>query len=184
MGGRNSVARLLTGSLAVMVATWATSAAPADAWRLRVSAKLLSVYDAPAAARLSVTSARFNAKGWVQADVHYDCSNEARRVLATRLLVGSSVRVGSYCVMEGWVAPETLSQLAAVSGVERVSLPSYAIVPKLKAAGTSAAPAAPGINHNGVSIMRADQFVSQTGINGTGAKVGVQSGGISNVKVI
>jgi hypothetical protein len=88
--------------------------------------------------------------------------------------------------MEGWVAPDTLASLAAVSGVDRVSLPSYAIVPKLKA-GPSASPATPAriaINRNGVTIMHADQFVSQTGINGTGAKVGVQSGGISNVKVI
>jgi CubicO group peptidase (beta-lactamase class C family) len=168
-----------------MVATWATSAVPADAWRLRVSAKLLSVYDAPAASRSSaVTSARFNAKGWVQADVHYDCSNGSRSVIATRLSVSSSVRLASYCVVEGWVAPETLSQLAAVAGVERVSLPSYAIVPKLKAAGTAAAPARYTINHNGATIMHAGEFFDQTGITGTGAKVGVQSGGISNVQVI
>jgi Subtilase family len=169
-----------------MVATWATPAAPADAWRLRVSAKLLSVYDAPAAVRSSGTSARFNAQGWVQADVHYDCSNEARSVIATRLSVSSSIRLASYCVMEGWVAPETLSQLASVTGVARVSLPSYAIVPKVKAApsSTPATPARLQINGTGVTIMHADQFVSQTGINGTGAKVGVQSGGISNVNVI
>ena len=183
MGRRYSLARLLTGSLVVMVATWAPSATPADDWRLRVSAKLLSVYDGPAAARASVTSARFNEKGWVQADVHYDCSNEARSLIAARLSVSSSVRLASYCVVEGWVAPEALSQLAAEQGVERVSLPSYAIVPRLKA-GTSATPAASAINHNGVSIMHADQFVTQTGLNGTGAKVGVQSGGISNIKTI
>src|SRR3569833_368167 len=186
MRGRYSVARLLTGSLVVMVATWATSAAPADAWRLRVSAKLLSVYDAPAGARSSGTSARFIAEGRVQADVHYDCSNEARSVIATRISVSSSVQLASYCVMEGRLAPEALSQLAAVNGVERVSLPSYAIVPKLQAdpSASSATPAAIAINHNGVTIMHADQFAAQTGLNGSGAKVGVQSGGISNVKAI
>src|ERR1700760_4241615 len=105
MGGRNSVARLLFGSFAVMVATWATPAAPADAWRLRVSARLLSVYDAPAAARSAVSRARFTGRGWIQADVHYDCSNAARSAIAARLQVSSAVQVAPYCVMEGWVAP-------------------------------------------------------------------------------
>src|SRR5436309_8049931 len=101
MGGRYPVARLLFSSLAVITTIWVTPAAPADAWRLRVSAKLLSVYDAPATARASVTSARFNAQGLVQADVHYDCSNEARSVISTNLSVSSSIRLASYCVIEG-----------------------------------------------------------------------------------
>src|SRR5512140_3439879 len=99
MGGRFSVARLLTSSLAVVMAVWVIPAGPADAWRLRVSARLQSVYDAPAAARASVPSARFNARGWVQADVHYDCSDEARSVLSTSLSVSSSIRLVSYCVL-------------------------------------------------------------------------------------
>jgi hypothetical protein len=41
-----------------------------------------------------------------------------------------------------------------------------------------------GIDRNGVSIMRADQFVTQTGANGSGAKVGVQSAGISSLQTI
>ena len=138
MGGRYSVARLLTGSLAVIIAIWVTPAAPADAWRVRVSAKLQSVYDAPATARTSVTSARFNARGWVQADVHYDCSNEARSDISTRLSVSSSIRIASYCVIEGWVAPDTLAQLASVYGVNRVSLPPYATVPTITSSRTAA----------------------------------------------
>ena len=182
MGGRNPIARLLI-SLAAIAAVGVTPAAASDAWRLRVSAKLLSVYDAPAAARSLAPTARFNDQGWVQADVHYDCSNEARAVISAGLSVSASIRVASYCVIEGWVAPDTLSRLAAAEGVERVSLPSYAIFPSIKAT-TSASPAAGGINGNGVAIMHADQFVSQTGINGAGVKVGVQSGGISNVILI
>ena len=49
-----------------------------------------------------------------------------------------------------------------------------------ESAGTVALPAASpagGIDRNGVTIMRADQFVAQTGANGAGAKVGVQSVG-------
>jgi len=182
MGGRNPIARLLI-SLAAIAAVGVTPAAASDAWRLRVSAKLLSVYDAPAAARSLAPTARFNDQGWVQADVHYDCSNEARAVISAGLSVSASIRVASYCVIEGWVAPDMLSRLAAAEGVQRVSLPSYAIFPSIKAT-TSASPAAGGINGNGVAIMHADQFVSQTGINGSGVKVGVQSGGISNVILI
>ncbi len=184
MGGRFSFARLLTRSLAVIFAVGATPAAPAEGWRLRVSAKLQSIYDAPAAARASVNAARFNAQGWVQADVHYDCSSQARSVISTGLSVSSSIRLAPYCVIEGWVPPDTLAQLASLEGVKRVSLPSYAIVPSIKASSPAATSASGAINANGVSILHADQFVSKTGINGAGVKVGVQSGGISNVKVI
>jgi subtilase family protein len=41
-----------------------------------------------------------------------------------------------------------------------------------------------GIDANGVSIMRAGQFVSQTGTGGAGVMVGVQSIGVSNLSVI
>ncbi|MEA3178926.1 MAG: hypothetical protein QOI59_2449 [Gammaproteobacteria bacterium] len=189
MGGRYSVAGLLT-SLAGIAVAWGIIASPAtaaDAWRLRVSAKLLSVYDASASGRSAVTAARFNEKGWVQADVHYDCAAEspAKALGSAGLSISASAKLASFCVIEGWVAPQLLSQIAAVTGVKHVSLPSYAVVPHLKA--TTSAPtasAAGAINLNGVQIMRADQFVTQTGTSGASAKVGVQSGGISNIKTI
>src|ERR1700754_1154839 len=136
MGGRHSVARLLF-SLAGIVVAWGSTAFPAvaaDAWRLRVSSKLLSVYDAPAGNRLAVASARFNAKGWVQADVHYDCAGEspAQALGSAGLAISSAARLASFCVIEGWVAPGSLAQIATITGVKRVSLPSYAVVPHLK----------------------------------------------------
>jgi hypothetical protein len=87
-------------------------------------------------------------------------------------------------VIEGWVAPEGLSHIAAVAGVKRVTLPAYAVHPRLKGAAAPAASSAGTIDLNGVKIMHADQFVTQTGAGGAGAKVGVQSGGISNLKII
>ena len=189
MGGKHSGARLLI-SLACVVAAWAppvpvawaNPAAADDGWRVRVAAKLLSVHDAPASR--SVTAARFDARGRVQADVHYDCSREppAGSLAAAGLAISSSARVTPFCVIEGWIAPERLAQIASVAGVRRVALPSYAIFPSLKA--TPAASAAGAINSNGVAIMHADQFISQTGLNGTGVTVGVQSAGISNITVI
>jgi hypothetical protein len=182
MGGTYSVAGLLI-SLAIVVAAWVGPAAAADAWRLRVTSRLLAVHDAPAASRLAMPAARFNARGWVQADVHYDCSAAAESQIGAHLSVSSSIKLAPYCVIEGWVAPERLAQVATVTGVNRVSLPSYAIFPSIKAA-TTASSAATAINANGVAIMHADQFVSKTGLNGTGVKVGVQSAGISSIAVI
>ncbi len=192
MGGKHSVARLFIVLVGIAVA-WggrASPAAEADAWRLRVSAKLLSIHDAPTGGRSAVSvssSARFNEKGWVQADVHYDCAGDAlaQALVSAGFSISSSVRLVPFCVIEGWIAPESLSQIAAVAGVKHVVLPTYAVHPHLK--GTTAAPAASAagaIDVNGVQIMRAGQFVSQTGSNGAGAKVGVQSGGISNLKTI
>ena len=189
MGGRHSIARLLTGLVALVV-TWGSVALPvatADGWRLRVSAKLLSIYDAPIGGRPVVTSARFNDKGWVQADVQYDCAGEtpSSALVAAGLSIGTSVRLAPFCVIEGWVAPQLLAQVAAVAGVEHVELPAYAVHPRLKAgAAAPAASAAGTIDLNGLKIMRADQFVAQTGTGGAGAKVGVQSGGISNLTTI
>ena len=172
MGGRRWVAGLLLG-LVGMVAGWGSEAAPAqraDAWKLKV-----------------LTAGRFNEQGAVQVDVRYDCASEtaARAVAAAGLTVNSSVRLASFCVVEGWAEPKSLSDIAFVAGVEHVTLPTYAVHPVLKS--TAAAPAASAatvIDNNAVLIMHADQFISQTGTNGTGAKVGVQSGGISNLETI
>ena len=187
MGGRHSVTRLLIVLVGIAVARGGSPAAEADAWRLRVSAKLLSIHDVPTGGRSAVTSARFNEKGWVQADVHYDCAGDTpvQALVSAGLSISSSVRLAPFCVIEGWVAPESLSQIAAVAGVKHVVLPTYAVHPRLK--GAIAVPAASStgaIDINGVQIMRAGQFVAQTGTTGVGAKVGVQSGGISNLKTI
>jgi hypothetical protein len=209
MGGANKVARLIM-SLGTIVGVWGVAdlqAGASDEWRSRVSAKLLSLHDAPAAARpatagyqeselLSNAMAlepRLNERGWVQADVHYDCARDTpTEVLASAgLSVNSSVKLAPLCVVEGWIAPEALSAVAAVAGVTRVTVPSYAMHPRRAVPATASLVSAPaassaggGIDRNGVTIMRADQFVTQTGASGGGAKVGVQSAGISSLHTI
>jgi Subtilase family len=189
MGGRHSVARLLIGFVGIVVA-WGSvesPAATADAWRLRISGKLLAIYDASPSGRSAATAAaRFNEKGWVQADIHYDCAGETptQALVSAGLSVGASVRLAPFCVIEGWVAPQALDHIARVAGVTRVTLPTYAVHPRLKGTSAPAAASAAAIDLNGVKIMHADQFVAQTGASGAGAKVGVQSGGISNLKTI
>jgi hypothetical protein len=219
MGGANNVVRLFM-SLVTMVGAWRVAdlqAGTADEWRSRVSTQLLSIYDAPTAPRpatidhyesglLSNAMAlepRFNEQGWVQVDVHYDCSQHtATNALGSAgLSVSSAIKLPPLCVVEGWIAPESLSAVAAAAGVTRVTVPSYAMHPRRAVPGAPsnsmaalqessrllarpAASSAGGIDRNGVTIMRADQFVAQTGTSGAGAKVGVQSVGISSLQTI
>jgi hypothetical protein len=218
MGGVNKVAGLFM-SLGTIVGLWGVAdlqAGAADEWRSRVSTTLLSIYDAPAAARpaavlghegeassnAAALAPRFNEQGWVQADVHYDCSQDTpTQLVSAGLAVTSSIKLASLCVVEGWIAPESLPVVAVVAGVTRVTVPAYAVHPRRavpeaasnspvrlrESSGPVARPAASpagGIDRNGVTIMRADQFVSQTGVNGAGAKVGVQSAGISSLQTI
>jgi hypothetical protein len=177
----------------------------AEAWRSRVARQLLVVHDAPAGsttASASELGPRFDASGRVQVDVHYDCALDAplSGLSAAGLLIGGSVKIAPFCVVEGWVAPAAVDQVAAVAGVVRVQVPAYAMrihPPTLTQSQIQSAPAvsprakaqgqvAPGtaIDANGVSIMRADQFVTQTGTNGAGAKVGVQSTGVYSLATI
>lgn len=218
MGGATKVARLSTG-LITIVGVWGLAelrAGATDEWRSSVSAKLLSVYDAPTASRpptghyeselasdAAALEPRFNEQGRVEADVHYDCSQDVPKSALTSagLSVSSSVKLAPLCVVEGWIAPESLPAVAKIAGVTRVTVPSYVMHPRRvvhatpsssaapmpEPAGTGALPAATpagGIDRNGVTIMHADQFVAQTGANGAGAKVGVQSVGISSLQTI
>jgi hypothetical protein len=217
MGGAKKIAGL-SMSLVAIVGVWGVAdlrAGAADEWRSRVSTKLLSVYDAPTASGSSTVSQyesepvsnatavepHFDGQGWVQADVHYDCLQDtpAKALASAGLSVSSSIKLAPLCVVEGWIAPESLSAVAAVDGVTRVTVPSYAVHPRRAVPQTPftgplqessrqvarpAASPAGGIDRNGVTIMRADQFVTQTGTNGTGAKVGVQSAGISSLQTI
>lgn len=227
MGGPRYLA---WGSLTLLgiAAAVSAGAAHADAavdWRARVSAKLLSIYDAAARGRTSAPSGGSSAstapsapgygaspflphidtQGRVQVDVHYDCSLAAPvgALAAAGLSVDTSVHVPPLCVVEGWIAPSGLPSIASAVGVSSVTVPRYALPPHapptsmVAPAGHSAPrlalphelprsraqPSNP-IDGSGVTIMRADQFVSQTGTSGTGVTVGVQSTGVASLSVI
>lgn len=223
MGGAKKVASLSIGFVALVGVGVGVGrvtdlrAESADDWRSRVSTKLQSHYDTPAATRVATAhdhenerdsnatalDPRFNEQGWVQADVHYDCSQDtpAKALATAGLSISLSISLGPLCVVEGWIALESLPAVATVAGVARVAIPAYAMhprraVPQTQSNSTAsvqasshllarpAASPAGGIDHNGVMIMRAGQFVAQTGTSGSGAKVGVQSAGISSLQVI
>jgi hypothetical protein len=202
-GARTKLAFSLIAAL-----TAATSPArPEDSWRSRVVPRLLALYDSAAQSAASPTTAaaaaapfspRIDADGRVQIDVHFDCAMNApvAALQAAGVLAKASVKIGPLCVVEGWAAPSQLAQIAAVQGTVRVQVPSYALRPvpspstgqlsavRAPSRVTGASATASGIDGNGVSIIRADQFVSQTTTTGAGATVGVQSTGVASLALI
>ncbi|HEY1900542.1 MAG TPA: hypothetical protein VGG49_12180, partial [Steroidobacteraceae bacterium] len=149
------------------------------------------------AAALESGGAHVDAAGRVQIDVHFDCAlaPPVAELAAAGLSVSSSVKAGALCIVEGWAPPVALSQIDAIEGVIRISAPSYvlpipprALQPVTRSLAREAVQrqgtAALSIDQYGISIMRADQFVAQTGTNGTGATVGIQSSGVYSLSTI
>src|SRR6267142_2601040 len=85
MGGSTQVsgllAAILSGAGALFLTITSRNTGAAEEWRARVSAKLQSVYDARLNGAVGVSSsanmARFDERGRVEADVHYNCSSGA-----------------------------------------------------------------------------------------------------------
>jgi hypothetical protein len=152
-----------------------------------VGAKLQSAYDSRHAQNTSDEQAHFDREGRVQADVHYNCSSAAptAALKAAGFAASGTAMLPPLCVVEGWVLPEALPTLAAVSGITRIKVPSYVRhTPHPALKSTAAAPAGAAIDGNAVTIMHADQFVAQAGGGGAGVLVGVQSQGVASLSTI
>ena len=183
----------------------AHGAAAADGWRAHLSAKLQSVYQTrsqSSALALASSSggARLDTQGRIQADVHYDCGGDspAAALAAAGFSVSGSARFPPLCAIEGWTSLASLPRVAAIPGVTQVRIPSYARhVPRPAGAplgpiglseavgrARAKAQASSTINGKTVSIMHADQFVSQAGSGGTGVTVGIQSAGVYSLSAI
>ena len=142
------------------------------------------------------SQAHTDAAGRMQLDVHFDCALPAplAALAAAGLSATSTLKSGTLCVVEGWAAPAALPKLAAVAGITRLAAPSYVLPIRPRALrpvnhGQVRAPvekqgATGAIDGNGIAIMRAAQFVAQTGVNGAGVTVGVQSYGVASLSVI
>ena len=170
--------------------------------RRAITAFAVGLLASAAAAAAPVTDtgleslARRDAVGRVQIDVHFDCAlaPPVAALTAAGLAIASRVKAGTLCVVEGWAPSRALTQIQAVPGVTRISAPSYvrptpphALQPVLHGLNRPAEQKQGGglaIDQNGVSIMRADQFVAQTGTTGTGVTVGVQSVGVASLSTI
>lgn len=196
MGESKQASRILAPLILANAGALILAALPHDcdateAWRARVAPGLLSVYDAhnrrQSAPATGTSAPRFDAQGRVEADVHYDCSSGVPEpaLTAAGLVASTATHLPPLCVVEGWIAPSALAQLAAVSGVTHVKAPSYARHiqrPALKS--TAASQSGSVIDGNAITIMRADQFVKQAGGGGGGVTVGVQSSGVASLSTI
>jgi hypothetical protein len=197
--GSIQVSRLLAAicsacALLVLVAPRSTSGS--EEWRSRVSAALQAIHDAglstpntPAttAGNAMAARARRDSQGRVEADVHHDCSASAplEELAAAGISITRVVKLPPLCVVEGWVAPSALPTVASGNGVIRVTLPSYARhMPRPTQRVATASQALSQIDHNGITIMHADQFVAQAGGGGGGVTVGVQSEGAYSLSTI
>lgn len=143
------------------------------------------------------SAAHHDAAGRLQLDVHFDCTVAApvTALTAAGFSVTASVKAGSMCIVEGWASLPTLAQIRAVPGVTDITAPSYVrpILPQApravlhslaRSAGQKQGTGGAGIDENGITIMRADQFLAQTGTNGAGVTVGIQSVGVSSLATI
>jgi Subtilase family len=151
---------------------------------------------APSAAALETAGSHVDGTGRLQVDVHFDCAiaPPVAALSAAGLTGTSSVKLGTLCVVEGWVQAADLRQLDAVGGVLRITAPSYLQRPSpralqpasraLERASVQRQSPSPSIDQNGVSIMHAGAFVTQTGVNGAGVTVGVQSSGVYSLNTI
>ena len=203
--------RLFVG-FAAFVLTSSAVAAPAEKWRAIVSRDLQYAYASAAAANAApatvnaatvLSGAHVDAQGRVQVDVNLDCAVLApvAALTAAGLKISQSVKVPPYCVIEGWVLPKGIPTLGSTMGVTLVKSPSYALhrSPRLmKEGGGIPAPVSSGISNGSagqgigtlaidgtaISIMRADQFVAKTSVNGSGVVVGVMSGDATSLSVI
>ena len=162
-----------------------------------VLSALVSLTGGGAAAADTAAGWRVDTAGRVQVDVRYDCTKSAPTAAlnALGMRTDAAVKLPPLCVVEGWVAPAALTGIAALDGVSSVQPPVYAsqrrprtLTPSIGLAPSplrsQKAQGASGIDANGISIMHADQFVAQTGTNGAGIIVGVQSTGVTSLPVI
>src|SRR5262249_32301819 len=110
MGGKNKAARLPMCLVAIM-ALWGIATGAVEA----------------------ANDWHFDPSGRVQADISFDCSREdpSRALASLGFSLTASVKLASWCVVEGWIAPAFLDKVVSIEGITRVQVPSYAVHPRL-----------------------------------------------------
>ena len=208
---RRSRMRWVYQPIAVVVAMAFVGADPGPSadWQARASPRLLAAWQAattgaPAAAEQlnaprvakpppPVDGVRYDFKGRAHVHVVFDCAgaDPTAQLVAAGLVLGTTVKIAPECSVEGWASLAVLPAVASIPGVRHVDLPVYrahrphTVVLPQRAKAQATAPAGPGaIDGNGITIMRADQYVTTTQVSGAGATVGVISGDATNVAVI
>jgi hypothetical protein len=113
--------------------------------------------------------------------------------VAAGMVLGTIVKLPPMCVVEGWVTVASIPALASLASVKKIDLPHYR-TPRHRiplhtpnpGAVTSATSAigSTTIDGNGITIMAADQFMTNTGVSGAGSTVGIISGDVQSIAVI
>jgi hypothetical protein len=189
------------GILAAVGAT-ATPESLLPNWQSRVSSRVINLTQASNSnsingTRQSSSSVRYDAKGRLQIDIRYDCTQPAPRAAAAAagMVMGTMVKIPPLCVIEGWAPVASVPTLASLPSVRKIDLPQYSkrhppISPRSDlttlrgAAIASASNGTPAIDGNGVTIMNADKYVQQTEVTGAGVTIGVISDDVTSLAVI
>jgi hypothetical protein len=127
--------------------------------------------------------------------VSFDCTKAApsAELVAAGMVLGTIVKIPPMCVVEGWVTVASIPALASLASVKKIDLPHYRTprhhiplhnpTPGAGASATSAI-GSTTIDGNGITIMAADQFVTNTGVSGAGVTVGIISDDVQSITVI
>ena len=200
-----TIAQLAAGVLVLTSSGAGTAPSASTDWQARVTHQLLAVWKtaqeasanaaqpssaAPSGHPKSTYSARYDSHGRLQIDVSFDCAgaDPTAELVAAGMVTGTTLKTPPMCVVEGWASVAQIPVLASLAGVTKIDLPHYRaprkrVQPKPLAAMPSAAGAST-IDGNGVTIMAADQYVTNTGVAGAGVTVGIISDDVKNVTVI
>jgi Subtilase family len=193
-----------------MLTSVGAGAAPAADWQARVTPHLLTVWKgaqtpipnagqqstAPSsAAPRSTDSVRYDSAGRLHIDVSFDCTKAApsAELVAAGMVLGTIVKIPPMCVVEGWVPVASIPALASLASVKKIDLPHYRTprhriplhtpTPGAVTSATSAI-GSTTIDGNGITIMAADQFMTNTGVSGAGSTVGIISDDVQSIVVI
>lgn len=180
-----------------------TALSTSNAWQRHVAPRLVDLWSAAHSSHTLDVIRRAHTKNHygirvdsmlrVQMDLFHACGHPVNAALLSNFgfHAGTNVEAGAYCVVEGWGPVAALPKLAVFPHVTHIELPVYAHTSNinLRRYSTKQVPLAianttSSIDGAGVTIMQADQYVTQTSTNGSGITVGVISDDVTNLAVI
>lgn len=136
---------------------------------------------------------RFDKTGRIQIDVSHPCGKpiDSVALAAAGFHLSTAVSAPPFCVDEGWVNPNAITNIAALGNVTLVDLPAYSRVTSMslarykgKMVSEVVSAASTTIDGNAVSIMKSGQYISQTLTNGSGVTVAVVSDDVTSLATI
>jgi hypothetical protein len=141
---------------------------------LRESMVLATRPEARMAAMRQATGqrAQLDRDGQVQVYVHLQRGLEPLGAALSAAGLKIEIANEKHGIVQGWIAPEALTTVAALPVVRRVTLPDYAL-PRQQGS----------VDTEGNALLRADDLRMNASVTGAGIKVGVISDGIDSLGV-